>query len=473
MTALSTPPAASSNPQSTQPTIPEILQAQREFFASGQTRPLSFRIEQIKKLKDAILERQDDIIAAARADLGRPEFEGYFEIGVTAELSYVLKHLKRWAKPQKVSVPITQLPGSAWIQPEPLGSVLIIGPWNYPFQLVISPLIGAIAAGNCAIIKPSEIAPATSKVVAELISAIYPPEFVSVQEGGVEVSQALLAEKFDHIFFTGGTRIGQIVMEAAAKQLTPVTLELGGKSPCIIDKNVDLKVAAKRIAWGKYLNAGQTCVAPDYLLVHESIKPEFLTILKDTIRESYGDDPSQSPDLSRLVSDSQFDRIAALMEGEEILIGGQTNRSDRFIAPTVLNNVSWDAPIMKEEIFGPVLPVLSYSDITDAIQQINARPKPLALYIFSQDEALQEQVLSFTSSGGVCINDVFLHVAIWGLPFGGVGDSGIGAYHGKHTFSTFSHMKSVLRKPFWLDLDWRYPPYASKLDFFKKVVGFS
>jgi len=455
------------------PTSPDTLQAQRDFFASGQTRPISFRIKQLEKLKQAILQRQDAIVAAAKADLGRPEFEGYFEIGVLAELSHVLKHLKRWAEPTKVSLPLAQMPGSAWVQSEPLGCVLIIGPWNYPFQLVISPLIGAIAAGNCAIIKPSEIAPATSQVVADLISAIYPPDFVSVQEGGVEVAQSLLSQKFDHIFFTGGTRVGQIVMEAAAKQLTPVTLELGGKSPCIVDKNVDLKVAAKRIVWGKYLNAGQTCVAPDYLIVHEDIKPAFLTILQDAIRESYGEDPSQSPDLSRLVSDSQFDRVAALMEGEDILIGGQTNREERFIAPTVLNNVSWDAPIMQEEIFGPVLPVLSYSDIAEVTKAINARAKPLALYIFTRDEALQECILSATSSGGVCINDVFLHVAIWEMPFGGVGQSGMGAYHGKTSFDTFSHQKSVLKKPFWIDLDWRYPPYASKLDFFKKVINFS
>ncbi|MEL6901318.1 MAG: aldehyde dehydrogenase, partial [Cyanobacteria bacterium J06606_4] len=441
MTALQTPPASSSSVQT-------LVQTQRTFFATGKTKSIDYRLYQLKQLKSAILERQDAIVQAAKADLGRPEFEGYFEIGVLAELSYVIKYLKSWAKPQKVGLPIAQLPGSAWVQSEPLGCVLIIGPWNYPFQLVISPLIGAIAAGNCAIIKPSEIAPATSAVVAELIAATFPPEYVAVQEGGVETSQALLAEKFDHIFFTGGTRVGKIVMEAAAKQLTPVTLELGGKSPCIVDANVDVKVAAKRIVWGKYLNAGQTCVAPDYLLVHEKVKPALLSALQVVIREAFGDDPAQSPDLSRLVSDRQFDRVASLLEGEDILIGGQTDRAERFIAPTVLNNVSWDASVMQEEIFGPVLPVLSYQDIDSAIAQINARPKPLALYIFSRDEALQNHILSATSSGGACINDVFLHVAIWGMPFGGVGDSGIGAYHGKTSFDTFSHQKSVLKKPF-------------------------
>lgn len=457
----------------TQSTNASVLQAQREFFATGQTRSLSFRIEQLEKLKAAIIDRQDVIIEAAKADLGRPDFEGYFEVGVLAELSYVLKHLKKWVKPQKASLPFSQMPGSAWVQSEPLGCVLIIGPWNYPFQLVISPLIGAIAAGNCAIIKPSELAPATSHVVAELIRSIYPFEFVDVQEGGADVAQSLLSQKFDHIFFTGGTRVGQIVMEAAAKQLTPVTLELGGKSPCIVDKNVNLEVAAKRIAWGKYLNAGQTCVAPDYLIVHEDIKPEFLAILKDVIRDRYGDNPIQSPDLSRLVSDSQFDRVATLLEGETVAIGGQTNREERFIAPTVLDNVNWNAPIMQEEIFGPVLPILSYSDIAEVTKEINARPKPLALYIFTRDTALQECILSATSSGGVCINDVFLQLAIWEMPFGGVGQSGIGAYHGKTSFDTFSHQKSVLKKPFWIDIDWRYPPYASKLDRFKKMISLS
>ncbi|MGB3573440.1 MAG: aldehyde dehydrogenase family protein, partial [Phormidesmis sp.] len=295
MTALSTPPRAAS--------VADMLQAQRAFFATGQTKSYDYRLTQLKLLKEAILERQDAIVQAAKEDLGRPEFEGYFEIGVLAELSYVIKHLKGWMKPQKVGLPLAQLPGSAWVQPEPLGNVLIIGPWNYPFQLVISPLIGAIAAGNCAIIKPSEIAPTTSKVVAELVDATFSPDYVAVKEGGVEVAQALLAEKFDHIFFTGGTHIGQIVMEAAAKHLTPVTLELGGKSPCIVDSNIKLDVAAKRIVWGKFLNAGQTCVAPDYLLVKEEIRPAFVDALKQVIQETYGDDPASSPDLSRLVSD--------------------------------------------------------------------------------------------------------------------------------------------------------------------------
>ena len=450
-----------------------ILSSQRTFFATGRTKSYDYRIAQLKKLKDAILERQEAIIQAARDDLGRPEFEGYFEIGVTAELSYAIKHLKKWMKPQKVGLPIAQLPGSAWVQSEPLGSVLIIGPWNYPFQLVISPLIGAIAAGNCAIIKPSELAPATSKVVAELISATFPPEYVAVQEGGVETSQALLAQKFDHIFFTGGARVGQIVMEAATKHLTPVTLELGGKSPCIVDSDIKLEVAVNRIVWGKFLNAGQTCVAPDYLLVHKDIKPAFMAALLERVQQTYGDDPAESPDFSRIVSDRQFKRVCGLLAGQEVVIGGTCDPITKFIAPTVLDNVAWDSPIMQEEIFGPVLPVLEYERLEDAIALINSKPKPLALYLFTQNKAVEEQVLSSTSSGGVCINDTILHLAIWGMPFGGVGQSGMGAYHGKTSFDTLSNQKSILKKPFWLDLDWRYPPYADKLEFFKKMISLS
>ncbi len=451
----------------------EILKAQRAFFATGKTKPIEFRLEQLQRLKAAIQGRQAEIVQAVRTDLGRPEYEGYFEVGVLSELSYILKQFKSWAKPRRVGLPLPQLPGSAWVQPEPLGVILIIGPWNYPFQLLISPLMGAIAAGNCAILKPSELAPATSGVVAALVKETFDPEYVAVVEGGVETAQALLAEKFDHIFFTGGSRVGQIVMEAAAKQLTPVTLELGGKSPCIVDKEINVEVTAKRIIWGKFLNAGQTCVAPDYLLVQEEIKPKLLPALQQVMAEFFGEDPAQSPDFARIINERQFDRLGSLLPGEEILVGGETDRDSRYIAPTLLNNVSWDAPIMQEEIFGPLLPILTYKTLEEAIAQINARPKPLALYLFSRNQAIQDQVLAATSSGGVCLNDVFLQVAIWGLPFGGVGNSGIGAYHGQTSFETFSHLKSVLKKPFWLDLAWRYAPYAKKLDFFKKMINAS
>lgn len=455
----------------TAPSAAELLKAQRHFFATGQTRPIAFRQAQLQRLHDAVLERQTAIVEAARADLGRPEYEGYFEIGVVTELKYILKHLKQWAKPRRASVPLSQKPGSAWVMPEPLGVALIIGPWNYPFQLMMSPLMGAIAAGNCAILKPSELAPATSRVIAELVRDTFDPAFVTVVEGGVDTAQALLAQKFDHIFFTGGTQVGKIVMKAAAEHLTPVTLELGGKSPCIIDKAVRLDYAAKRIVWGKFLNAGQTCVAPDYLLVHEEIKPALVTALKQAIQSFYGDDPAQSPDLSRIINDRQFDRLVSFLDNGTVIAGGVHQRDQRLITPTLLDNVSWDDPVMQEEIFGPILPIFTYRSLDEAIARITERPKPLALYLFSTDKTIQQQVLDRTSSGGVCLNDVFLQVAIWDMPFGGVGDSGIGAYHGKTSFETFSHLKSILKKPFWLDIDWRYPPYSNKVNLLKKALG--
>jgi aldehyde dehydrogenase (NAD+) len=451
--------------------IPEIIQKQRQFFATGKTKNLEFRLEQLKLLKQAILDRQEAIVAAVNADLNRSEFEAYFEIASISEINYALKHLKSWAKPKKVPTPIDQFPASAKIFPEPLGVVLIIGPWNYPFQLMISPLVGAIAAGNCAVLKPSELAVNTSRVVTELVENTFSPAYITSVEGGVETSQQLLAEKFDHIFFTGGTKIGKIVMEAAAKHLTPVTLELGGKSPCIVDTTVDIDRAAKRITWGKFINAGQTCIAPDYLLVDRRIKSDLLDSIKKYVSEFYGDDPSQSPDYARLINQNHFERVASFLGDGKAIVGGQTKPEERYIAPTVLDEVNWAAPVMQDEIFGPILPVLEYIDLNEAIAQINQRPKPLALYLFSKDKQTQQQVLERTSSGGVCLNDTVMQIGVTELPFGGVGESGIGSYHGKASFDTFSHYKSVLKKGWWLDLDWRYAPYTGKLDLIKRVVG--
>ncbi|MGD1857882.1 MAG: aldehyde dehydrogenase [Leptolyngbyaceae cyanobacterium] len=451
--------------------IPTVLEQQRIFFASGQTKSADFRLTQLAKLKQAIIDRQADIVAAAKADLGRPEFEAYFEIATLSEINLAIKKLKRWMRPQRVKSTLENFPSSAWIQPDPLGVVLIIGPWNYPFQLMLSPLVGAIAAGNCAILKPSEHAPHTAKVVADLIADTFDPSYITVFEGDAAVSQQLLAEKFDHIFFTGGTAIGRIVMAAAAKHLTPVTLELGGKSPCIVDADINLDHAAKRIAWGKFINAGQTCIAPDYLLIEHSIKEAFLAKLTAAMGEFFGDDPSQSPDLSRIINQRQFDRLTGLLDSGTVLVGGEADASTRYIAPTVLDNVTWDSPVMQDEIFGPILPVLTYDRFDQALAQVNARPKPLALYLFSRDRAKQQRVLTETSSGGVCLNDTVLHIGVPGLPFGGVGQSGMGSYHGKASFDTFSHYKSVLKKTFWFDLDWRYAPYkASKLAQIKKLV---
>ena len=452
--------------------VTQLVQQQRAFFATGKTREVEFRLTQLHKLKQAIKDCQDEVMAAVHADLNKPGVEAYMtEVGVVQEISFAVKHLRSWAKPKSVALSLEQLPAQAKIYPEPLGVALIIAPWNYPFQLMIAPLVGAIAAGNCALLKPSELAPATSRVIASLIQKTFDPAYIAVVEGGIEVSQAVLDEKFDHIFFTGGTAIGKIVMQAAAKHLTPVTLELGGKSPCIVDADIHVEYAAKRIVWGKFINAGQTCVAPDYLLVDRRIKSALLEAIKAALQEFYGDNPATSPDYARIINAKQFDRLAALLSDGNILIGGETIAAERYIAPTILDSVSWGDRVMQDEIFGPILPLLEYENLEEAIAQINARPKPLALYVFSKNPQVQQQILQRTSSGGVCINDTIMQIAPSTLPFGGVGESGMGSYHGKAGFDTFSHFKSVLSKPFWLDLPWRYAPYKDKLTLLKRIIG--
>jgi len=452
--------------------VQEILQQQRKFFSTDQTKDIEFRLTQLKNLKQAVLDHKDEIITAVQADLNKPVFESYLtEIGVVKEIDYAIKNLKKWSKPKKVATPLDQLPGTAFIYPEPLGVVLIIAPWNYPFQLTISPLVGAIASGNCAIVKPSEISQNTSQIIAKILQKTFNSEYIAVVEGGVETSQELLQQKFDHIFFTGGTAIGKIVMEAAAKNLTPVTLELGGKSPCIIDSDINIEYTARRIAWGKFINAGQTCIAPDYLLVNQKIKQPLLDSIKNCIQEFYGDDPEKSPDFGRIINQKQFNRLVKLLNNGDVIAGGKTNPDTCYIAPTLIDNVSLDAPIMQEEIFGPILPVIGYNNLEEAISIVNNQPKPLALYFFSKNQAYQQQVLQKTSSGGVCINDTIMHIGVTELPFGGVGNSGIGSYHGKASFDTFSHQKSVLKKSFLVDIKVRYAPYLGKLDLIKKMMS--
>ena len=450
--------------------IKETLKEQKRFFATGKTQNVNFRIEQLNKLESAIKNHELAILKALKEDLNKPEFEAYIELAVISDIKYARKNIKSWVKPKKVKAPIDQFPASARIYPEPLGSILIISPWNYPFSLMISPLIGAISAGNCAVLKPSEIAPATSKILTKIIEATFTPEYISIFEGGVEISQELLAEKFDHIFFTGGTKIGQIVMEAAAKNLTPVTLELGGKSPCIVDRNVDLKESAKRITWGKFLNSGQTCIAPDYLLVERTIKNDLITAINQCIKDFYGTEPQSSPDYARIVSQRHFARLIALLQDGKIITGGKTDEANLYISPTLMDNVPLDAPIMQEEIFGPILPIIEYTNLEEAIAFVNERPKPLALYIFSKDKITQQKVINSTSSGGVCINDTIMQVGVPELPFGGVGNSGIGNYHGKASFDTFSHHKSILQRYFWFDLNWRYAPYKNKIEQIKRLM---
>lgn len=451
----------------------QLIEEQRKHFATGKTKSLDYRVDQLKKLRQAILEQESSIVTALNQDLRKPELDSYItEIRVSIqEIDYALKHLKKWAKPRRVKTNPEAFPSVAQIYPDPLGVVLIISPWNYPFALAVSPLIGAIAAGNCAVIKPSESTPTVSRLIATMIQQTFSSTEIAVVEGDASISQQLLAEKFDHIFFTGGTKIGQLVMEAAAKNLTPVTLELGGKSPCIVDTEIDLEETAKRIAWGKFFNAGQTCIAPDYLLVDKSIKEALITKLQGCIVNFYGENPQTSPDYCRIVNERQFNRLQALLKDGDIITGGQTDLAEKYIAPTLMTNVSLESELMQEEIFGPILPILDYSNLEDAIALINQRPKPLALYLFSNNESKQKWVLEATSSGGVCINDTIFQVGVIDLPFGGVGASGMGAYHGKASFDTFSHYKSVLKKSFRFELNVRYPPYGNKLNWIKRLLG--
>lgn len=440
-----------------------ILARLRKRFDEGRTRPLEWRLAQIDGITRFVKERGKEIEAALSSDLGKPALEVYLsETGfLLGELALTRKKLPKWMKPVRVPTPPVMQPGKSRIYRDPLGVVLIIGPWNYPLQLVIAPLIGAVAAGNCAVIKPSEVAPATSTLIAELIPKYVDNECVEIVQGDAAITTELLAERFDHIFYTGGGVIGRIVMEAAAKHLTPVTLELGGKSPCIVDRNTDLNVAAHRILWGKFFNAGQTCVAPDYILAHEAIEEELLSRMKSTLHEYYGDDPRTNRDYARVVNVRHHQRLMKLLDGTaEVFVGGESNEEERYIAPTILRNVTAQSTVMVDEIFGPILPVIKIKDIGEAISFVNARPKPLALYLFSHDEEVKARVLERTSSGGATINHVWMHLGVPGLPFGGVGPSGMGAYHGRATFETFTHRKSVLLKPTWMDLPIMYPPYT-------------
>ncbi len=441
-----------------------VVSQLRASYETGTMRPLKERQRQLDGLLRFLKEREREIEAALRDDLGRPLTEVYpTEIAfIAGEVSLFKKRLKSWTKPARVRTALVGQPGRSWIYHEPYGVVLIIGPWNYPVQLVLGPLAGAIAAGNCAVIKPSEVAPATSALLADRLPLYVSPDCVRVVEGGVNETTELLAERFDYIFYTGNCVVGRIVMEAAAKHLTPVTLELGGKSPCIVDQDADLMVAARRILWGKFFNAGQTCVAPDYVLAHEAIEGELIARMQRTLVDFFGEEPRKSPDFGRIVSARHHRRLMKLLPGSGIPVAGGgdgQNENERYLPPTILRDVPANSSVMADEIFGPILPVLKVRDIGQAIAFVNERPKPLALYLFSRDERVQNRVIEQTSSGGVTINHTLLHVAIPSLPFGGIGASGLGAYHGKASFETFSHRKSVLRKPTWFDPWFFYPPY--------------
>ena len=449
---------------------------QRQLVSDGHTRPRAWRLEQLERLSRALDAHEGAVFEALASDLGKPEVEAYFElVAVRHELLLSRRNLARWMRPRGIGLPLWALPGSARVEAVPLGCVLILGPWNYPFQLCLHPLVSALAAGNTAVLKPSEQAPRTAALIAELIPRHLPPEVVQVVLGDGATAARLLEERFDHIFFTGGERVGRLVMAAAARHLTPVTLELGGKSPAVVLSDADLTVTARRLVWGKSLNAGQTCIAPDYLLVERSIAEPLLTRLGQRIEQCFGSDPLRSPDLARIVNPAQYARLSALLEGArqrgQILHGGQCDADVRRIAPTLIRVENLDDPLMQEELFGPLLPVLAVDDLEQAIQLINQRPKPLALYLFTGNRNHQRTLLQRTSSGGVGINDVVLQAGVPELPFGGVGTSGMGAYHGKAGFDTFSHHRSVLRRPFRLDAPFRYPPYAGRLPLVRRLLG--
>ncbi len=453
-----------------EPTTPttsatDIIDRTRATFASGRTRPVGWRKDQLRALDRMLVERETEFGEALRLDLGKSATEGYLtEIAfVRAEIADTLKHLDHWLKPERAPVPVKQQPGRARIHRDPLGTVLIIGPWNYPIQLILAPLVGAIAAGNTATIKPSEVSPHASAALARLVPLYLDPDAVAVVEGGVEATTALLAERWDHIFYTGNGTVGRIVMTAAAQHLTPVTLELGGKSPVIVDASANLDVAARRIVWGKFLNAGQTCIAPDYILVDRTVEAPLLARMADAVREFYGTDPRASADYGRIVNERHFDRVSRLADGAgagEVVVGGVRDRDDRYYSPTILRGTDPAALIMQEEIFGPVLPTIAVDDLDAAIEFVTARDKPLALYLFAEDPEVERRVLAGTSSGGVCVNATLFHITVPGLPFGGVGESGMGAYHGRASFETFTHRKSVLRRPTKLDPPIAYPPYT-------------
>jgi aldehyde dehydrogenase (NAD+) len=448
-----------------------LIQKQRAFYMQGKTKSISFRIEMLNHLRNLIKSNEKTLMDALKQDLNKSEFDSYIsEIGIVLEeLRFTIKNLRKWAKPRRVKTSLTGLGSKSYIYPEPYGVALIIAPWNYPFQLSIAPLIGAMASGNCAVIKPSELTPKTSNILRNIINENFPNDYISVIEGDVDTSTALLKEKFDYIFFTGSVPVGKIIMEAASKHLTPVTLELGGKSPCIVHEDADLKLAAKRIAWGKYINAGQTCVAPDYLYVHKRVKDEFLQLFKDSIHELYGVDPILKGDFTRIVSERHFQRLTSFLKNGTIYCGGKYDLNKLIVEPTVLVDVSWEDEVMQDEIFGPILPIFEFEDLTSMVSLIKSRPKPLALYLFSNSQGIQNYILNNVSFGGGCINDTVFHLSSPYLPFGGVGESGIGAYHGKGSFDVFSHEKSILKQTTMFDLPFRYPNTKNAL---KKIKMF-
>lgn len=442
--------------------IMKILENQRQFYQSGKTRSYELRMKALSRLERAVISYEPQIKKALQKDLNKSSFESYMtEIGmILNEISYQKRHLKQWMKPKQIKTPLAQFPSKCFQISEPYGVVLITAPWNFPFLLALQPLAGAVAAGNCCMIKPSEYAPESAKVLKKMLCAVFPPKYVSVILGGKETSQKLLEQPVDYIFFTGSVPVGKIVMEKAAAHLTPVTLELGGKSPCIVEKSANLKMAAKRIVFGKFLNAGQICVAPDYILTDVSLEKELVMYLKYWIREMYGENPIVNKDYPSIISRRHYHRLMQMMEQGEIVSGGYGRENTRKIAPTILRNPNLDASVMQEEIFGPILPILTYQTLEEAKAYITSRPKPLALYLFTRNRKAEKDIMDGLSYGGGCVNDTIMHLASSFMGFGGVGESGMGSYHGKDSFDTFSHKKNILRNSDRVDFPIRYMPYG-------------
>lgn len=454
--------------------LEEVLEEQKNFFKTNKTKDVNFRIEQLKKLKSIIKENEDRILEALKKDLNKSFFEGYeSEIGIVyEEINYQIKHLRKWTRRKRVSGSIIYFKSKAYIYKEPYGVTLIIGPFNYPFQLIMAPLIGAIAGGNCAVLKPSEHSKYTSEVLEEIINNGFESNYIKVVEpsGGKEAVTKLLELIFDYIFFTGSVKVGKIVMEKASKNLIPVTLELGGKSPCIVDKDANLELSAKRIVWGKLLNAGQTCIAPDYLMVHKEIKEKFLKLLVEEIKKQFGDNIESNDEYPKIIREAEVIRLKNYLDDGKIYYGGKYNVENRFMMPTILTDVPLDSKVMTNEIFGPIFPVIEFDDLDNVIEFVNDREKPLALYYFSNDDNKVEHILNSISSGGVTINDTILHVGFCNLPFGGVGNSGIGSYHGKASFDTFTHKKSVVKRSNFIEFPFRFAPYKDKIKLLRKVM---
>ncbi|SHH99714.1 aldehyde dehydrogenase (NAD+) [Clostridium collagenovorans DSM 3089] len=452
----------------------EILDNQRAFFLSGKTMDIEFRIEQLNKLRTSIIKHEEDILDALKKDLNKSNFESYeTELGIVLEeITLMSKNIRKWSKDKKVKSPLMHYKTDTYIHSEPYGVVLNIAPWNYPFQLLMAPLIGIIAGGNCAMLKPSKYSISTSKVIEIIIREAFDENYITVveAEGGRESIQALLQLRFDYIFFTGSVDVGKVVMENAAKHLTPVTLELGGKSPCIVCKDAKLEIAAKRIVWGKFLNAGQTCVAPDYLLVHKNVKEELLKNIKKNIIEFFGENPKSSNDFGRIITNKHVERLASYLSCGSVYFGGKYDVSEKYMEPTILTDISFEDAVMQEEIFGPIFPVIEFEDIDDVINILKHKEKPLALYLFTESKEIENKVVKRVSYGGGCINDTIIHVASSYAPFGGVGNSGMGAYHGKYSFDLFTHQKSILKKSSKFDIKVRYAPYKDKLNLLKKIM---